>query len=199
KVLQAENSSDVSLQNYIRNFLGVTSAAGERGSIARAFLQARGHGRRAGRAGTRGFRAPEVLMRSTYQTTALDVWSAGVILLCILTTRYPFFHSPDDMTALAEVACITGTNELQQTAALLEKRVLFPEARAKMDWRALCLSLTANKNVYDFPPEVFDLLDRCLTPNPCLRITAAEALHHPFLRGVSPASFPQMQSPSQRQ
>jgi hypothetical protein len=35
-----------------------------------------------------------------------------------------------------------------------EKRVLFPEARAKMDWRALCLSLTANKNVYDFPPEV---------------------------------------------
>ncbi len=23
-----------------------------------------------------------------------------------------------------------------------------------MDWRALCLSLTANKNVYDFPPEV---------------------------------------------
>lgn len=96
------------------------------------------------------------------------------------------------MTALAEVACITGTNELQQTAALLgtwsprtnfgasqtrdplvsgvqkrpkmpahvigfvitEKRVLFPEARAKMDWRALCLSLTANKNVYDFPPEV---------------------------------------------
>ena len=47
--------------------------------------------------------------------------------------------------------------------------------------------------------KVFDLLDRCLTPNPCLRITAAEALHHPFLRGVSPTSFPQMQSPSQRQ
>ncbi|ELR11413.1 cyclin-dependent kinase, partial [Acanthamoeba castellanii str. Neff] len=57
KVLQAENSSDVSLQNYIRNFLGVTSAAGERGSIARA---------RAGMAGEQGGLEPEDFGRPRY-------------------------------------------------------------------------------------------------------------------------------------
>lgn len=34
-------------------------------------------------------------MRSTYQTTALDIWSAGVILLCdsISRTNRPLFKS----------------------------------------------------------------------------------------------------------
>ncbi|TIC42964.1 hypothetical protein E3Q08_02532 [Wallemia mellicola] len=35
---------------------------------------------RANRAGTRGFRAPEVLLKCQDQTTAIDIWSAGVIL-----------------------------------------------------------------------------------------------------------------------
>mgnify|MGYP005996345355 CR=1 FL=1 len=30
------------------------------------------------RAGTRGFRAPEVLMQVSSQSTALDIWSAGL-------------------------------------------------------------------------------------------------------------------------
>jgi len=43
------------------------------------------------RAGTRGFRAPEVLLRCNDQTVAIDVWAAGVILLTIFSQRYPFF------------------------------------------------------------------------------------------------------------
>lgn len=39
------------------------------------------------RGGTRGFRAPEVLLRCTKQTVAIDIWSAGVILLSILSAR----------------------------------------------------------------------------------------------------------------
>ncbi|EKX31054.1 hypothetical protein GUITHDRAFT_50958, partial [Guillardia theta CCMP2712] len=36
------------------------------------------------RAGTRGYRAPEVLMGMQCQTTAVDVWAAGVVLLTLL-------------------------------------------------------------------------------------------------------------------
>lgn len=64
------------------------------------------------RAGTRAFRAPEVRMRSWEQSTSLDIWS-GVIFLSLLSTRYPFFLSPDDMTGLAEIA-VFGTVEVFQ-------------------------------------------------------------------------------------
>jgi len=75
--------------------------------------------RQVSRAGTRGFRAPEVLMRVQQQTTALDIWSAGVILLCILSGRYPFFNAPDDLTALAEIAAVCGSSELMAAATAL--------------------------------------------------------------------------------
>ena len=36
----------------------------------------------------------------TFQTTSVDTWAAGVILLCIISRTYPFFRAPDDITAL---------------------------------------------------------------------------------------------------
>jgi cell division control protein 7 len=42
---------------------------------------------KASRAGTRGFRAPEVLFKCMRQTASIDIWSVGVILLTLLTKR----------------------------------------------------------------------------------------------------------------
>lgn len=67
---------------------------------------------RADRAGTRGFRAPEVLLKWPYQTTKIDMWSVGVILLCIMSRRYPFFHSTTDEEALLEIAHVVGSKAL---------------------------------------------------------------------------------------
>jgi cell division control protein 7 len=90
------------------------------------------------RAGTRGFRAPEVLLRCIKQTTAIDVWSAGIILLSILSGRYPFFHSPDDMAALAEVATVCGTKEIVHVGQILNKKVTLNFHAPKADWKELC-------------------------------------------------------------
>ncbi len=74
--------------------------------------------KRANRAGTRGFRAPEVLFKCDNQGTAIDIWAAGVVLLIFLTKRFPFFNSNDDVEALIELACIFGVDELRKTAQL---------------------------------------------------------------------------------
>lgn len=68
------------------------------------------------RAGTPGFRAPEVLLKYPHQTTAVDVWSAGVIFLCILSGRYPFFKAHDDMSALAQIVSLMGSRETADAA-----------------------------------------------------------------------------------
>lgn len=79
---------------------------------------------RAERAGTRGFRAPEVLFRVTSQTTAIDIWSVGVILLSIVTNQYPFFQSNTDADALLEIAGVFGKKEIKKLAAKLGYQVL---------------------------------------------------------------------------
>ncbi|KAL7282671.1 hypothetical protein ACG7TL_004144 [Trametes sanguinea] len=73
---------------------------------------------KANRAGTRGFRAPEVLLKCGEQTGAIDVWSAGVILLFFLTKKFPVFHSGDDTEALMEIATIIGRRKMEKTATL---------------------------------------------------------------------------------
>ncbi|OAP58622.1 cell division control protein 7 [Fonsecaea erecta] len=74
--------------------------------------------RRANRAGTRGFRAPEVLLKCTSQTTKIDIWSTGVILLTLLARRFPFFNSADDVDAMIEMASIFGRKKMQSVAAM---------------------------------------------------------------------------------
>ena len=47
---------------------------------------------------------------------AVDMWAAGVIFLSILSGRYPFFRAPDDVTALAQIMSIMGTEETKEAA-----------------------------------------------------------------------------------
>lgn len=141
---------------------------------------------RASRAGTRGFRAPEVLFKISRQTTAIDVWSAGVILLTLLTRRYPFFHSTDDCDALAELACIFGEEDMAKAAESYGRAWVpggLPNVPPKrLSWRNLCTKLNHSwPEVAAIPDSAFDLLDRLLDLDYRTRITALEALAHPFL------------------
>ncbi|KXN68142.1 kinase-like protein [Conidiobolus coronatus NRRL 28638] len=142
---------------------------------------------KANRAGTRGFRAPEVLLKCRYQTVSIDVWSAGVILLCFMSRRFPFFNSASDHEALIELACIFGKTEMQKVSTELNRvfHTNIPSIReAQITFPTLCKNLNP-EGVGMFPPEAFDLLEKCLALNPKNRITADQALLHPFLAGLT--------------
>ena len=156
--------------------------------------------RRANRAGTRGFRAPEVLLKCTAQTPAIDVWSAGVILLTLLSRRFPFFHSADDIDALIELATIFGKRRMRETALLhgqvfeasiptvtegghgFQKLLLWCLGRPSGSERAGKGGTGLSKEEL----EAVNFMSECLELNPNKRITAEEALAHPFImnRGV---------------
>ena len=74
--------------------------------------------RRANRAGTRGFRAPEVLFKCTNQSTKIDIWSAGIIGFSILLRKFPIFNSPTDTDAILELAWIFGYDKMAKCAEL---------------------------------------------------------------------------------
>lgn len=74
--------------------------------------------RRANRAGTRGFRAPEVLFKCTNQSTKIDIWSAGIIGLSLFSRKFPLFNSPDDTDALVELSIVFGLDKLIKCSEL---------------------------------------------------------------------------------
>ena len=74
------------------------------------------------RGGTRGYRAPEVLLKSLKQGCALDIWSAGIILISILTRRLRFFESQTDFHCLAEIVHIVGVQSIRKAALRLNRR-----------------------------------------------------------------------------
>ncbi|XP_051713482.1 cell division cycle 7-related protein kinase isoform X1 [Oryctolagus cuniculus] len=201
------------------------------------------------RAGTPGFRAPEVLTKCPNQTTAIDMWSAGVIFLSLLSGRYPFYKASDDLTALAQIMTIRGSRETIQAAKTFGKSILCSKEVPAQDLRKLCERLrgtdsntpkltsdtqgpaspdqtlsektdhkasyliqtpqvqpsgnslhakdsngcarhfdecTTNLDGWDeVPDEAYDLLDKLLDLNPASRITAEEALLHPFFKDMN--------------
>lgn len=150
--------------------------------------------RRANRAGTRGFRAPEVLFKCTEQTTKIDIWSAGVILLTILCKRFPFFNSADDIEAMIEIATIFGSKRMKLAGQLhgcmfdttiptisgqgfsFEKIMLWSTCRSDGGKDGKSNSLTPEEK------DAIEFLQRCMELDPAKRIGAEEALRHPFLQ-----------------
>lgn len=144
--------------------------------------------RRANRAGTRGFRAPEVLFKCTEQTTKLDIWSAGVILLTILSRRFPFFNSADDVEAMIEIATIFGHRRMRAAAQLhgtmFETNIPTVGQNGFDLGKIILWSTVRDEKKAPFSPEervAIDFLTRCMELDPSRRISAEEALEHEFL------------------
>ncbi|XP_005171219.1 cell division cycle 7-related protein kinase isoform X3 [Danio rerio] len=93
------------------------------------------------RAGTPGFRAPEVLTKCPNQGTAIDMWSAGVILLSLLSGRYPFFKANDDLIALTQIMTIRGSKETIEAAKTFGKSIVCSRELPRLDLRILCETL----------------------------------------------------------
>ncbi|KAG9045696.1 hypothetical protein FS842_001119 [Serendipita sp. 407] len=158
---------------------------------------------KANRAGTRGFRAPEVLFKCVVQTPAVDIWSAGTILLFFLAKKWPIFAATSDMHALLEQALILGKEVMEKCAALHCRTFStnIPEIGERKPWSMMVKTL--NPSLLNFPPppwdppqspeeaseqlhrqltlDALDLLEKCLDPFSVYRINAKNALYHPFL------------------
>ncbi len=145
--------------------------------------------RRANRAGTRGFRAPEVLFKCTSQTTKIDIWSAGVILLTLLARRFPFFNSADDVDAMIEMASIFGRKKMKSVAAMhgqvFETNIETIGERGfafeKIILWASCQNRESAEGLHLGEEQAVDFLHGLLELDPHKRWSAKEALQHPFI------------------
>lgn len=145
---------------------------------------------KADRSGTRGFRAPEIMLRYCYQTTAVDIWAVGVILLIILSGRYPFFEPEDDADGILELAHVFGLTKMKEFAAYYGRHLhtnisTIPED--ELDIAALCKDMN-QEQMKKWDKEEYllaiDLMKKCLSLIHTRRPTATEALNHRFITNL---------------
>ena len=128
------------------------------------------------------YRAPEVLMESTRYSTPLDIWSVGCIFTEMATGR-PLFPGSGDQDQLVRIFKILGTPTTTTWPSIVDT----PAFKRGWDMQAHpAQSLAALVPTMD--PAAIDLLDKMLKYEPSQRISAKDALSHPYFDDL-PASI----------
>lgn len=124
---------------------------------------------------TRWYRAPEILLGSNAYTKGVDMWSIGCILGELLGGK-PMFPGTSTMNQLDKIMEVTGRPSQEDVEAVKSH---FASSMLET------LPPTKPRYLADmFPnasPEALDLLRRLLKFSPNKRITAEEALKHPYV------------------
>ncbi|KAG5349649.1 negative regulator of the PHO system, partial [Termitomyces sp. Mn162] len=128
------------------------------------------------------YRAPDVLLGSRTYNTSIDLWSCGCIFAEMISGT-PLFRGRDNQDQLLHIMRIIGTPTDAQFAKMAKDS---PEIQIKQYQRYPKMNL--QQVLPKATREAIDLLDKLLKFDPTERITAAEALAHPYFQNTASAS-----------
>lgn len=134
---------------------------------------------------TLSYKPPELLLDYQKYDYSIDIWSFGVTLASFVFKKYPFFYASDDYDMVTKIAAVLGGQKLRE---YMEKYGLpMPEKlqnsmirpKAKPWW-----SFVTSDNAGLANEDAIDLIDKCVRYDHMDRITAKEAMNHPYFDPV---------------
>jgi len=141
------------------------------------------------RVASRYFKGPELLVDLQDYDYALDMWSLGCMFAGMMFRKEPFFYGHDNYDQLVKIAKVLGTDELYNYLSKygieldpqLENLV---GRHARRPWS----KFTNAENAHLVTPEGMDFLDKLLKYDHQDRLTAEEAMAHPYFAPVRQAA-----------
>ncbi|XP_052521151.1 mitogen-activated protein kinase 15 isoform X1 [Tympanuchus pallidicinctus] len=137
---------------------------------------------------TRWYRAPEILLSSRSYTKGVDMWSIGCILGELLLGK-PLFPGTSTINQIEQILRVIPAPSSEDIMAM------------KSDYRASIIDRMSSRQRVTFeeilpsstPLPALDLLKKLLVFNPDKRLTAEEALQHPYVKRFHcPATEPSL-------
>ncbi|KAM3405000.1 hypothetical protein ACQJBY_007849 [Aegilops geniculata] len=139
--------------------------------------------------GTRGYRAPEILLGSTDYDEHVDSWALGVMMAELLAGRH-LFHGRSDMDHLSEILALLGTADIKEWSGYDGRRLpsgcqLGSFLRNKFP----CPTKARIKGPPTLSEAGFEVLSGLLRCNPEKRLTAEQALKHRWFKDTKPRAI----------
>ncbi|KAJ7196723.1 hypothetical protein O6H91_Y506900 [Diphasiastrum complanatum] len=140
------------------------------------------------RVASRYFKGPELLVDLQDYDYSLDMWSLGCMFAGMIFRKEPFFYGHDNHDQLVKIAKVLGTDELN--AYLNKYRLeLDPhlETLVGRHSRKPWSKFINADNQHLVVPEAVDFLDKLLRYDHQDRLTASEAMAHPYFYPIRAA------------
>jgi len=136
---------------------------------------------------SRYYRAPEVILGLKYGTE-IDIWSFGCILV-ELYRGYPIFPGETEKDQICRIIAVLGNPPVDQIESSPRADLFFEEdfspkiTKSRRGIKQYPNSRPLSIVLEEAPSEFLDLVTKCLEWNPAQRITAEQALKHPWIKG----------------
>lgn len=130
---------------------------------------------------TRYYRAPEIMLNSRKYGSEVDIWSVGCTFFELLDCKILFAGTKNYIQLLDKILKLLGTpsDDALQFITNENARMWIKKQNFSVNQRPSDKLVTK-----DIDPLAKDLLDKCLVFDPRQRITAKEALMHPYFQDL---------------
>ncbi|XDT41041.1 Serine/Threonine protein kinases active-site signature [Nakaseomyces glabratus] len=137
------------------------------------------------RVASRFFKGPELLVDYRMYDYSLDLWSFGTMLASMIFQKEPFFHGTSNTDQLVKIVRVLGSDDFEKY--LIKYQITLPREFHDMDqyirrpWYRFVND--QNRHLSD-NEDVIDLLDNLLRYDHQERLTAKEAMGHPWFEPI---------------
>jgi len=137
------------------------------------------------RVASRYFKGPELLVDMQEYDYSLDLWSFGCMFAGMIFKKEPFFHGHDNYDQLVKIAKVLGTDDLYKYVGKynLELDPQFNTLLGRYSKKQWARFITM-ENQHLATNDAIDLLDKLLKYDHQERLTAKEAMVHPYFNSV---------------
>lgn len=136
------------------------------------------------RVASRYFKGPELLVDFRYYDYSLDLWSFGCMFASMVFKKEPFFHGKSNTDQLVQIVRVLGSESLN--AYLQKYDLALTEEYEDLGYynRRPWKRFINSGNEHLVSDECIDLIDKLLRYDHQERLTAQEAMDHPYFDPV---------------
>lgn len=140
------------------------------------------------RVASRYFKGPELLVDFRLYDYSLDLWSYGCMFASMVFKKEPFFHGKSNTDQLVQIVRVLGSDDLHKY--LQKYNLTLSEEYEDLGYynRRPWKRFVNENNQHLVSDEFLDLIDRLLRYDHQERLTAKEAMDHPYFYPVVKAN-----------